>query len=203
MTDLRIGISMRETNAIEYQEKRDSIAKDWYVYLKKIMPKAKFILIPNINEDIEDYLKYWNINSIILTGGDSLGFSKDRDLTEKIIFDYARSNSIPILGICRGFQAIYKWCGGNILNNNSKFHNSTRHKIKLFNKLFDVNSYHSNILDESSKPNELQIIARCEYDSTIEAYSGNQILGLMWHPEREQNINLFDKRMIKSLFNYE
>jgi len=103
MTDVRIGISMRETDAINYYEKRDSIAKDWYVFLKKIMPKAKFLLIPNIKEDVKDFLKYWNINSIILTGGESLGSSIDRDLTEEIIFEYAKSNLIPILGICRGF----------------------------------------------------------------------------------------------------
>lgn len=203
MTDVRIGISMRETDAINYYEKRDSIAKDWYVFLKKIMPKAKFLLIPNIKEDVKDFLKYWNINSIILTGGESLGSSIDRDLTEEIIFEYAKSNLIPILGICRGFQAIYKWHGGIILNNRSKFHNSSRHKIKLHNESYDVNSYHGNILDESSKPNELKVIARCEHDSTIEAYTGDKILGLMWHPEREKNINIFDKRMIKSLFNYE
>tara|TARA_Y100001958_G_scaffold15464_1_gene9473 strand:+ start:3156 stop:3767 length:612 start_codon:yes stop_codon:yes gene_type:complete len=203
MSQITIGISMRETDATNYIEKRDSIAKDWFVFLKKIMPNAKFILIPNIKEDIIDYIKYWKLNSFILTGGENFGLSDDRDFSEKLIFEYSQNNSFPILGICRGLQGIYKWLGGKININVSKFHDSNRHEIKLFNELVTVNSFHKNILEESSKPKVLKIIARCNKDSTIEACSGKNILGLMWHPEREEIINSFDKKIIRQLFKYE
>ena len=207
MRELRIGISMRETSATSYSEKRDSIARDWYLFLSEIMPNANWILLPNITVDINNYLKYWKINGFILTGGEDISISHQRDQTEKLIFEYSQLHSFPILGICRGLQAIYKWSGGIVETNNgiifNKQHESTRHKVILNNKILEVNSYHSNSLNELSKPDKLKIIGRCKKDSTIEAIEGNNILGLMWHPEREKVIGKYEEVMIKKLFKYE
>ena len=109
------------------------------------------------------------------------------------------------MGICRGFQAIFKWLGGEIKrqnNNFSDFHVATRHQIVINKEIKEVNSYHSNALVESSKPDELEIIARCKRDDSIEAFKGRSILGLMWHPEREKKFNEWDAKKIKKLFNY-
>jgi len=206
MRELRIGISMRETDASSYSEKRDSIARDWYMYLSKIMPNANWVLLPNISDDITNYLEYWKLNAFILTGGEDLNTSLERDKTEKLVFEYSQLHSFPILGICRGFQALYKWSGGIVETNGLAFnqiHGSTRHKVILNNKILEVNSYHSNSLNELSKPDSLKIIGRCEYDSTIEAFKGDNILGLMWHPERENIVSTYEKIMIKKLFKYE
>tara|TARA_B100000963_G_scaffold360524_1_gene391718 strand:+ start:5932 stop:6564 length:633 start_codon:yes stop_codon:yes gene_type:complete len=208
MREIRIGISMRETDALSYNEKRDSIARDWYVYLNKIMPNANWVLLPNISNDINNYLEFWKLNAFILTGGEDLDTSPDRDITEKLVFEYSQLHSFPILGICRGLQAIYKWSGGGVVENNNdlifkKHHESTRHKVVLNNKIHEVNSYHSNSLNESSKPDNLKIIGRCKKDLTIEAIKGDNILGLMWHPEREKIISNYEKIMIKKLFRYE
>lgn len=206
MKKLNIGISMREVNAIGYHEKRDSIARDWYRYMEEVLPNSNWLLLPNIDNNICHYLKNWDINALILSGGEDLGSSKERDNTEKLIFNYSQNNSLPILGICRGFQAIYKWLGGNIEKqdiNFSKYHVATRHQIKINNELNEVNSYHSNALIETSKPDELQVLARCKRDNTIEAFEGENILGLMWHPERENKFHEWDAKRIKKLFKYE
>lgn len=207
MRDLRIGISMRETDASSYSEKRDSIARDWFMYLSKIMPNANWVLLPNISDDINNYLEYWKLNAFILTGGEDLNISPVRDKTEKLVFEYSQLHSLPILGICRGLQAIYKWSGGIVENSNDlifkKYHESTRHKVILNDKIIEVNSYHSNSLHELSKPDKLQIIGRCKNDLSIEAIKGDNILGFMWHPEREKIVSTYEKIMIKKLFKYE
>ena len=206
MQKLNIGISMRESNAIGYIEKRDSIARDWYKYMKEVMPNSNWILLPNIEKDIYQYIENWNLNAFILTGGEDYGICKERDNTEKLIFDYSQKNSLPILGVCRGFQLIYKWLGGDFEKKGKKFssfHISTRHQIVTNNGIKEVNSYHSNVLIEITKPKELNIIARCKRDNTIEAYEGENILGFMWHPEREKKFNEWGSQKIKSIFKYE
>ena len=206
MRDLRIGISMRETDASSYSEKRDSIARDWFMYLSKIMPNANWVLLPNISDDINNYLKYWKLNSFILTGGEDLNISTERDNTEKLVFEYSQLHSFPILGICRGLQVIYKWSGGIVETTNDlifkKQHESSRHEVILNNEIIEVNSYHSNSLNQFSKPDKLQIIGKCKKDLTIEAIQGDNILGFMWHPEREKIVNTYEKIMIKKLFKY-
>jgi len=206
MQKLNIGISMRETNATGYNEKRDSIARDWYRYMDEVMPNANWLLLPNIGKNIIRYIENWDINAFILTGGEDLGISDERDNTEKLIFEYSRKETLPILGICRGFQAIYKLMGGSIEKQNknfSRFHTANHHEIIICNKNETVNSYHSNALIESVKPKELEIIARCKKDNTIEACEGNNILGFMWHPEREKKFNEWNAKRIKRIFKYE
>ena len=173
MYKLNIGISMRETNATNYIEKRDSIARDWYRFMNNVLPNANWILLPNIEKNIINYLKRWDINALILSGGDDLGISDERDYTEKLIFEYSKNHKIPLLAVCRGFQLVYKLMGGSLekLNDKfSKFHTENYHEVNINNKIFNVNSYHSNVLIENTKPAELNIIARCIKDNSIEAF---------------------------------
>jgi len=207
MKMLNIGISMRESNAIGYEEQRDEIARDWYKYMNYIMPKANWMLIPNIERNVISYIENWKLNAFILTGGEDIGISKERDLSEKQIFNYAQKNKFPILGICRGFQAIHTWLGGMVEKKSvefSNYHTDTHHKIDINGKIRTVNSFHSNALIENSIPEEdIEIIAKCKKDNTIEAYKGDNLLGLMWHPERENEFFEWDAQLIKNLFNYE
>ena len=206
MSDLRIGISMRETNALNYFERRDSISRDWFSFLKKYFPNANYILLPNVGNDIIDYIKKWNLNAFILSGGDDYGIYPRRDITEKNIFEFSRTNSLPIFGVCRGAQIIYKFMGGLIEKGDEKIiriHSSNRHKIRFKNLLYSVNSYHSSYLIEETKPSNLNITSKCLDDGLIESFEGCNILGFMWHPERENNINKFEIEEIKKLFRYE
>lgn len=206
MGKLNIGISMREANALNYDEKRDAIARDWYRYMKEVIPGANWILLPNIESDITKYIENWNLNAFILTGGENLEVSEERDTTEKLIFQYSQVHSLPVLGICRGFQAIYKWLGGEVERREdsfSSFHVATRHQIIINEEIKEVNSYHSNMLIDETKPDALKIIGRCKWDNSIEAYEGNKILGLMWHPEREEGFSEWEGNIIKNLFRYE
>jgi len=206
MKELRIGLSMRETKSQEYYEIRDSISRDWLRYFKECLPNCKIIFLPNLGSDIITYIEDWNLNGFILTGGEDFGFSLTRDNTEKKIFEFSQKKSLPILGICRGFQLINKFMGGSIVkgnNNFNKHHCPTRHQINFKNKIVTVNSYHSNFIDETTIPKKINITSRCIIDNSIESFEGKNILGFMWHPERESNFSKFDLLEIKKLFKYD
>lgn len=201
---LRIGISMRVTDALSYHEKRDTISHDWSNYLLNIFPDTQWLYIPNIGEShIAEYIKKWELNAFILSGGEDLGKSPERDETEYAIYKYAINNKLPLLGICRGLQAIYFWNGGRVLNQSTEFkqrHVAQIHKVLIGNLSYKVNSYHGNKLDKSSLPKSLKIIAICIDDNTIEAVSGDNILAMMWHPEREESFQEWEIKLIRSFF---
>lgn len=204
MNNLKIGISMRELHAASYPEIRDGIARDWIIFLNNLMPEAKYILLPNIEDKIIRYVREWGLNAFILTGGEDIGSSRERDNTESLIFNYAQKNSYPILGVCRGFQLIFNLLGGSIkVNDNIEHTEADEHKINYKGRNYSVSSYHSNILIEKSSPDCLEITSRCLIDQSIESYKGQNILGFMWHPERDKEYLRFDSVEIKKLFNYE
>lgn len=189
MKNLRIAISMRVTLASGYHEVRDTLARDWSVYMNKVFPQARWLIVPNMEKAVVTYLQKWNINALILTGGDDLGIFVDRDRTEEYMFRYAQNHGYPVLGVCRGLQAMYTWLGGEVKPTNADFvarHVAKEHEIKYEGNVYQVNSYHSLMLDPFSCPDILQPIAYCVSDNAIEAVKGNGVLGFMWHPERHE-----------------
>ena len=80
---------MRITNDTSYDEPRDTIGGDWSKYMLSGFPDYQFIFIPNNKEDVEHYLKGWDIDVLILSGGDDLGTFPARDKTEILAFLYA------------------------------------------------------------------------------------------------------------------
>ena len=200
---LRIGITMRVTEADTYHEIRDSITQDWSKYLFSVFPVAIWLFIPNIGEKVVDYIRKFNLNAFILSGGEDLGRAPERDKTEFEIFKYAINHGFPLLGICRGLQAIYAWKGGKVSIESGDFrktHVAQKHEVAFGNSIRKVNSYHGNKIDEQSLPNDLKVLARCIDDNSIEAISGNKILALMWHPEREENFQEWETELIRDFF---
>ena len=193
----KIGISMRITKAKNYIESRDSISQDWLKYSYEYHKNFQFIYIPNIGKKVIDYIKFWNIDSIVFSGGDDFGKTPIRDITETTLLKYALINNIPVLGICRGLQLIVKEAGGKIIRGDENFinrHTAANHNV-IYNEMkIEVNSYHSNKIIENQLPPIFNIIAREENDGSIEAVSGKNILGFMWHPEREiKQSSVFNK----------
>jgi anthranilate synthase component 2 len=100
-------------------------------------------------------------------------------------------NSIPILGICLGHQALIEAFGGTLTNLTQPYHGiktliQTNQK-DLFYQLpekFHVGRYHSWVADRVTFPAELEITAIDE-SKNIMAFShkSKPIWGLQFHPE--------------------
>ena len=188
-----IAISLRIVKAQNYDETRDALSHDWPQFLENlgIIP----IYIPNNLLNVKNYLSAFEIDGLILSGGDNLGADPVRDKTETELLQYAMSKNIPTLGICRGLQLINQYFGGSITENNSDSHVGTKHHLDIVDKKLEkilntseinTNSFHRNTILDSDLSSELTPIAIHREDNTVEAALHNTlpILGLMWHPER-------------------
>ena len=202
MNDLIIGLTMRITAAVSYNELRHTIADDWIKYLCRVFPDANYVLLPNSPETIKTYIRKLGINALILTGGDDIGIYPLRDKTERVLIEESIKNDIPLIGICRGMQVIQDYLGGTIAkgdNDFMRYHVATHHEIEWQNNLrLTVNSYHSNYIPIINTAHRVEVLAVCKEDMTIEAMKYKTLLGMMWHPERDNPNPFFDEY----IFNY-
>lgn len=113
------------------------------------------------------------------------------DLTDKVVVEYAVKSKKPMLGICRGHQAINVFMGGTLIQDIGKGHQSVRHNVKTiknrlinFPEILNVNSFHHQVLDELAPG--LINIATSEVEGYSEAFIHESlpIISFQWHPER-------------------
>lgn len=143
----------------------------------------------------------------IYFGEANLGLSKnvkpDLDIIDKMVIEYAVKTKKPVLGICRGHQAINIFLGGTLHQDIGTEHKKviTNHQGKAikndilkFDESISINSYHHQAIRDVA-PN-MKAIAFHE-DGTIEAIIHDYlpIIGVQWHPER-----LFDTTESKIVF---
>jgi len=198
--EIRFGITMRVTNAEGYDEPRDSIARDWSNYFIKAFPESKFLFIPNIGIEAVDFIKKWDINVLVISGGDSIGETPKRDETEIELIKDTIARNIPVIAVCRGFQLLHQLYGGKLIEGDSDFvnsHRSSKHNIIVNNKTLEVNSYHVYKIDEKSIDKRFSIFAKCEIDDSVEGIVNDNILAMMWHPERCQQISKWNIELIE------
>jgi len=200
----RIGITLRIEHIEQYNEKRDAISHDWTKFLENFNSLPVFI--PNTLSSTKQFLEEMKLDGLIMSGGDNKGDDIERDKTEQEIIELAVKHEIPLLGICRGMQVINDFFGGKLTVANDSKHVAKYHNIELvdnnFRKFFDterieVNSFHNNIIKNEMIGNDLQVFALSENDETVEGFYHKNlpIIGVMWHPEREQNIKNESKLM--------
>ncbi len=101
------------------------------------------------------------------------------------------AESIPILGICLGHQAIVQALGGSIVLANEPVHGRQSSVLHSGSRMFDniprcflAGRYHSLVANLSRLPVDLAVTARTE-DGTIMAveHETRPLVGLQFHPE--------------------
>ena len=196
-----VAVSLRVDVIESYGEVRDALDENLFRWLTH----TGCIPVPVPNTLVEeDLLGVWlekiKPGAIVLSGGNNIGDVRNRDKTELFLLDKAKSEKIPLLGICRGMQMIAVWAGEKLYPVNG--HVRTRHLLKseLDNRQFPetVNSYHDFGL--LSVPENFDVMAQNE-DGVIEAMRHNElpVEGWMWHPEREEEFNAEDTENFKRL----
>lgn len=188
-----ILITMRTELIDTYQENRDCLDQQWYEFLNVVGLHP--ILLPNhfgVASNIISFVKY---DGVLLTGGGEFDpDGKDvRSSIESSLLNHCAEQTIPILGICRGMQAIQQYCGVAISPVTG--HVQKSQEITTSTGTRFVNSYHN--LGTTETCDELTVWARSA-DQVVKAVSHTYFpfKGIMWHPERlesfaTQDINLF------------
>lgn len=197
----RVLISQRRDNIVGRGEIRDSLDIRW----AKILFNLGLLPIPVCSElaSSKNYIKELVPNAILLSGGNDLGESPERDQLETTLLDFAFSNNMPVLGVCRGMQMMNDYLGGELVN--VKNHVATTHGLKgKWAKLKGyglVNSYHKQGIKPENVANSLEVLAVAP-DGIVEAVKHSTLpwLGIMWHPERESEVSKVDQELIKEWF---
>lgn len=196
----KILMSTRVTEAVNYKEKRNSIAYEYIEFFEKL--GYVIILVPNNTNHIEKYFDV-KIDLVVLSGGNNVNpklyenndilsdVYDERDNIEKRLVSLAINKTIPILGICRGFHFLNIYFNGK-LSHNIQNHVNKNHILKSNNDIInnkETNSFHNQAIyiDELSK--EFEVLAITE-DNIVESFVNHNctILGLQWHPERQDKI---------------
>lgn len=150
--------------------------------------------------------------------GKSRGITPLLDESENLYISYALDKNLPILGICRGMQALNVFCGGNLIEDipteykTKTIHNLDKpeiafHKVTVLpdNPLSDiigsgehtVNSYHHQAVDIIAP---FFSVAAVSEDGIIEAIYRNDkkfVLGVQWHPERDHENAVDNKKILE------
>ncbi len=202
----RIGITQRVENIQSYSERRDCLDQRWAAFAFELGFTP--IPLPNITPDkVAKLLDAVKLDAILLSGGNSItdldptasDVAPGRDAFEVALLSEALARDIPTIGVCRGMQMINVHLGGGLISVSG--HVAVRHPIILLNKSYQlpklVNSFHNWGTKADSLAKELEIIA-VDSDNNVEAFEHKEkkLLGIMWHPEREDPFNKLDIQLI-------
>lgn len=188
---------MRQDQNRDYPEVRDGVDVNWYAFLKACGFSP--VLLPNTPVSLEVYttLRPW-LHGLLLTGGNDLaaygGDCLSRDELEIKLLAQAKSDKLPVLGVCRGMQLILTQAGSTLHKVHG--HVCSQQQVLYKGQARTVNSYHN--WGATELPDSFLELARSE-DGVLKAVRSKQdaVMGIMWHPERMQpfsseDINLFD-----------
>lgn len=168
--------------------------------LVQLLGKHKTKLRVLRNDDKVSSIRDFTPDKILLSPGP--GRPENSSLTIDAIKEFG--NSVPILGVCLGMQAICYLFGAEIINSKNIHHGKTS-KINHDNKTifenipqnFDAMRYHSLAVNENTLPDEIEISARTSAEDIMgirhKIYS---IEGIQFHPE--SILTPFGKQIIKN-----
>lgn len=203
----RIGISQRVELVKNYNERRDCLDQQWSNFVIQLgyLP----VPLPNISANqAKELIKSLQIDAIILSGGNSISSldveaedsAPERDHFEMALIAAALNDQIPLIGICRGMQILNLALGGALTKING--HVGKQHPLIVPTNKFDlpksVNSFHNYCIPEKGLGKSLVALAY-DISGNIEAFydPSRAILGIMWHPEREENFTHHDIQLFK------
>ena len=214
---LKIGVTTRIVNTLEYHEVRDAISHDLIDFIFSL--SAKPIIIPNNVNYLVSILS--EIDILVISGGNDLSSvmsenhdlflqSKLRDKVENRLIELSIAQHIPVIGICRGMQIINEYFGGTLKKlKRPNIHSNGEHKVFFEEKVFEdlegnellVNSYHNYCIDSIGK--DLIPVAFSD-DKEIELMKHKvfPIYGMMWHPERKSpdlHTEKFNTNLLKKI----
>tara|TARA_Y100000816_G_C26103122_1_gene585210 strand:- start:2713 stop:3312 length:600 start_codon:yes stop_codon:yes gene_type:complete len=183
-----------------YNEKRDCLDVRLINFIEEI--KYKPILIPSAIKNPKKFIFSNKPSAIILSGG---GDPRKKDLRSKIEFElikYSIKYKVPLLGICRGAQALNLFYGGKITKIKNHVQNSHFIVGKVTrNKKIKVNSFHNFGIKKKLLSKKMEILGQ-SLDNNVECFKHKKLkqLGIMWHPERYKVFRNFDLDLITKLY---
>lgn len=197
------------TQRIDFHREREEVRDSLDQRLVEFLAEAGLIAVPVSNglaatvhghshsqSAIDHFLERIRPTVVVLSGGNDLDDYPMRNVVEHCLLRYANQNRVPVLGICRGMQAMAVFAGTSLKP--AKGHVRTRHQLSGIVQN-NVNSFHRFSL--ATCPDDYQVLAQSE-DGEIEAIRHQQLPweGWMWHPERDVPFSRNDITRLRGLY---
>lgn len=202
----RIGVTQRLLRQPGTGDVHDALSQDWGRFLDAA--GLAWLPLPNRGEESLALALALDLTGFLFSGGGEAGQEPVRDETEALLFAHARKQGLPVLGICRGFQALQLFLGGGLEPVTG--HVAVRHELDAEEGLCEafwpligereVNSYHQLGIVRLASGLRPLAWSRDENGRRIEAAFGEGLLGLMWHPEREVLPHSADLALLRGFF---
>lgn len=207
----RIAITQRVIENQSYPDRRDALSQDWNCYFERLLPDAALIPVPNSLGNPAAWLEASAPSALVLSNGNDWGEAPERDRTETELYRIMAAQGRPVLGVCRGLQAINAMEGGaivtDILSDCSLNHVACDHMVDLVEDNFrelagtstlTVNSYHNQGVDLAGLANGLRPFAVGKQELVEGLFHPQKaVIGIQWHPERADPAAAFDEILIR------
>jgi len=201
-----VVMTQREDADPRRGETRDSLDGAWAEFMAAC--GLDMVPIPTRTADVAAYLDRLGADGVVLTGGGGFSClepqaaSPRREALEARLIATALGRGLPILGVCRGMQALCLHFGGRLHRVGG--HTAVAHPVISRSPRIGhtrVNSYHDWGMTAHDLPRELIPLAEAG-DGTVEAVAGRtgNCLGIMWHPERTAPFDAHDLRLFREFF---
>ncbi|WP_459678330.1 gamma-glutamyl-gamma-aminobutyrate hydrolase family protein [Acidisoma sp. 7E03] len=193
-----VALTMQQSGTSPHGEAHDSLDQRWFGFLRRC--KCTPLLLPNCLILSTELVSRFAPNAVILTGGGNIvaidGRIDERQRVESFLLRWATENRKTIIGVCRGMQAILTSCGAKLQKVDG--HVRTRHRVLPSGRV--VNSFHRYGFAEV--PQDFRVLQRAE-DGVVESCtdSTGRVFCIMWHPEREEPLDVRDEREFCSRLN--
>ena len=168
--------------------------------LVQLLGKYKSALLILRNDESLSSIKNFQPDKILISPGP--GRPENSGLTLEAIREFG--NSVPILGVCLGMQAMCYLFGADIINADDIYHGKTS-KINHDNKTifknipqnFEVMRYHSLIVKENTLPDEIEVSAKASTGEIMGVrHKIFSLEGIQFHPE--SILTPFGNKIIKN-----
>lgn len=174
-------ITMREASPDPFGYTYDMLDLQWYTFFQHL--NILCVPLPNVSRVVASYLDSIKPSAVVLSGGGDpyclSDITTERDRTERAAVNWCASNSVPVIGVCRGMQVLLSLHGVRLV--------PVEQHVDLDHLVFgstsrSVNSYHRYGAYEAG---DFEILSTSS-DGVVEQIQDCSRLhfGMMWHPER-------------------